>query len=369
MRGAKPWFDGHDQPRVPLLGELDERKPATWECYIDLAADHGIDAFIWDWYWYDGEPALHEALEDGFLRARNRDRVKFSVMWTNHPWTRVYPTLHTDGTDGWAHLRDAPDVTLEDAWRSLSYLTSRYFHQTNYWRLNGRPVLAVWTPESLIRKHGIEDTRALFDELRAMARRMGHDGIHLHAPLVRERHGDLEALGFDSYGFYTSLPQAAGLQENASLPDFEQAIDHSRDVLWPEADARSALPMFPNANPGWDTTPRLLRNYQPAAGPVDPTWPGKTYWGDPVMFVNETPAGFRRFVQAAIEFVQARPEQPQVVTLGCWNEFTEGHYLLPDTRFGYGMLQALAEARTGERVRSPNDWTHDFFGVEGPAAY
>src|SRR5512133_2584881 len=52
-RAARPWFPGHQQPRTPLLGELDESKPETWERYNELAAMHGVDAVIWDWYWSD----------------------------------------------------------------------------------------------------------------------------------------------------------------------------------------------------------------------------------------------------------------------------------------------------------------------------
>jgi hypothetical protein len=36
MRGARPWFPGHHQPRTPLLGELDERDPATWVTGIGI---------------------------------------------------------------------------------------------------------------------------------------------------------------------------------------------------------------------------------------------------------------------------------------------------------------------------------------------
>ena len=35
---------------------------------------------------------------------------------------------------------------------------------------------------------------------------------------------------------------------------------------------------------------------------------------------------------------------PRIITIACFNEWSEGHYLLPDNRFGYGMLEALAEA-------------------------
>ena len=92
IRSARPWFEGHQQPRTPLLGELDESKPSTWETYNRLCKQSGIDVLIWDWYWYDGKPCLHEALENGFLESSNNKDVKFACMWTNHPWYVLYPT-------------------------------------------------------------------------------------------------------------------------------------------------------------------------------------------------------------------------------------------------------------------------------------
>jgi hypothetical protein len=50
VKAARPWFPGHFQPRRPVLGELDERLPGTWEVYNRLAAANGIDAWIFDWY-------------------------------------------------------------------------------------------------------------------------------------------------------------------------------------------------------------------------------------------------------------------------------------------------------------------------------
>ena len=51
---------------------------------INAAADHGVNVFIFDWYWYDGMPFLEGHLNDGYLKARNNDRVKFYLMWANH---------------------------------------------------------------------------------------------------------------------------------------------------------------------------------------------------------------------------------------------------------------------------------------------
>ena len=49
IRSARPWFEGHQQPRTPLLGELDESLPSTWEVYNRLCKSSGIDVLLWDW--------------------------------------------------------------------------------------------------------------------------------------------------------------------------------------------------------------------------------------------------------------------------------------------------------------------------------
>ena len=65
-------------------------------------------------------------------------------------------------------------------------------------------------------------------------------------------------------------------------------------------------------------------------------------WPGTVIVVNETPSAFEALVQAALAYLNQRPQIRPVLTIGCWNEWTEGHYLLPDTRLGYGMARALA---------------------------
>lgn len=67
VKEARPRFADHAQPHVPAWGYEDERDPAVMARKIDAAADHGIDAFIFDWYYYDGRPFLNRALDEGFL--------------------------------------------------------------------------------------------------------------------------------------------------------------------------------------------------------------------------------------------------------------------------------------------------------------
>ena len=97
MKYATPRFPGHRQPRVPLWGYQDEADPAVMAQKIDAAANAGIDTFVFDWYWYDG-PYLERALDEGFLQAPNRNRMKFALMWANHDWTDKHPVGYDGAT-------------------------------------------------------------------------------------------------------------------------------------------------------------------------------------------------------------------------------------------------------------------------------
>jgi hypothetical protein len=84
VRTAAAKFAGHNWPRKPLWGYCNEADSQVMEKQIDAAADHGVNVFIYDWYWYDDRPFLEQCLNDGYLKARNNNRVKFYLMWANH---------------------------------------------------------------------------------------------------------------------------------------------------------------------------------------------------------------------------------------------------------------------------------------------
>jgi hypothetical protein len=69
VKAARPRFPGHDQPKAPLWGYQDESDPRVMAQKIAAAADHGIHAFIFDWYYYDDGPFLERTVDQGFLRA------------------------------------------------------------------------------------------------------------------------------------------------------------------------------------------------------------------------------------------------------------------------------------------------------------
>ena len=50
LKDARPRFARHRQPRVPALGYVDESDSEVMAVEIDLAADHGIDVFVFDFF-------------------------------------------------------------------------------------------------------------------------------------------------------------------------------------------------------------------------------------------------------------------------------------------------------------------------------
>lgn len=338
LRSARPWFEGHQQPRGPLLGELDESKPSTWERYNTIARQHGVDALIWDWYWYDGKPALHEALENGFLLANNRDDVKFACMWTNHPWYILFPTLQTNGVPSYPPSYAPPDQDINTCWQSMTYIISRYFHYPNYWKINGHPVLCIWDPNHLEKSIGLAAVKKLFSDLRNFARQLGYKDIHFHSSGYYSVNS--VEMGFDTAGSYNPLSWAADRYQpkDHELCDYEVAAADVAFKIWQEEHDSFKLPYIPAVAPGWDSTPRYIARHPRPEKPDRSTWPGCT------IFKNENPAAFKAFMQAAFVYLNKFKDVPPIVTVACWNEWTEGHYILPDNRFGYGMLDALAEA-------------------------
>ena len=341
-RGARPRFEGHHQPRTPLLGELDEREPATWTRYNRLLNAAGVDTLIWDWYWLDGKPVLHEALEEGYLRSQHQG--KFAVMWTNAVWPIFMQTMHVDGTSSWPFVIESQD-SPEETWRSLAYIVSRYLHLPNYMRLpNGDPFLVIYDTARLEAALTTSGVQALFADLRAFARKCGHESIHIHASqgVVSvldgfANFGRLAEMGYDSYGLYNPIV-IAGMHrpdEEGSVLDYGVLAADTVSKVWPTVDELSELPFLPCVSSGWDNSPRFPR--------PDPS----TRRRGGFIAVDETPAAFEALMRAAIGFVGDRPEVPPVVLIGCLNEFTEGAYLLPDTRNGYGMLEAVSRSLDG----------------------
>ena len=177
---AKPKYEGHRQPRVPLCGYLDEASPKTQEKIIKTALKYGVNTFIFDWYWYEGRPFLESVLNDGFLKAKNNRKMKFYLMWANHTHTAyINPDEPDKNKVYWKG-----ETSAEDFDRFTDHIIKDYFSQPNYYTIDGKPVFAIYEVGTFVNgMGGMENARKALDRFRDKCVKAGLKGVHLQAIL------------------------------------------------------------------------------------------------------------------------------------------------------------------------------------------
>ena len=336
VKQAQPRFPGHVQPHIPLWGYEDEADPAIFARKIDAAADHGIDCFIYDWFWYQGGPFLHRALEEGYMQAPNRDRLRFALMWANQDWWDLYPAALDRDYD--VLLSGTVTRTIFDA--ACDYVIARFFSHPGYWKLEGCPYFSIYELSHLVNDlGGMAATQEALDGFRAKVRAAGFPDLHLNAVLW-----GLQTLPADSAaGSGPTLAATLGVQSVTTyswshhmdltpFPEIEygQAAGQMRS-FWQKTAAEYGIPYHPNVSMGWDASSRT----DPASPFVAGHYP---YF--PVL-VNNTPDAFAASLQEAKDFLSTRPAAERIAVINAWNEWTESSYLEPDTVHGMAYLEAV----------------------------
>ncbi|MBS0662149.1 MAG: glycoside hydrolase family 99-like domain-containing protein [Verrucomicrobia bacterium] len=339
LKSAIPRFRGHRLPLRPTWGCFDESDPKWAAREIDLAADHGVDVFIFDWYWYSGVRLMEEALERGFLRAPNRRRLKFALMWANHHWADYFPAPFDQPWNSWLPIRHTP----RDLTRVVDYAVENYFRQPNYWRVEDRLFFSLFQAEWLVEQlGGIEATRREFRKIDRRLAAAGLPAMHWNAmtwgagPVAK-----LKAAGFHSTTTYNvtsdGRPKGGMVQQYPAV-----MAEHGRK--WREL-AAAPLPHCPVVTMGWDVTMRCVQKLRWPFPPSKRT--GNHDYPYCHLVVGNTPRRFGRLCCQARAFAESDPRRPYAVFVNAWNEWTEASYLLPEKRYGLAYLRELKKAFLG----------------------
>lgn len=342
VRHATPRFNGHRQPLEPLWGYEDEAQPEVMAKKIDAAADHAVDAFIFDWYWYNDGPFLQNALDKGFLNAANNSRVKFALMWANHDWCDIHPIRYPVNTAVTPDVLYPGAITWQTWMQIVEHCIENYFTHPSYWRIEGKPYFSFYELTKLLESFGgIEGTRHALDYMRQRAREHGIDGLHLNAvvwnnPILPQEKSVVDPaelvmqLGFDSVTSYVWIHH----MDLDPFPrvDYRQAFTRYLDY-WEKAQRTFSLPYYPNVTVGWDSSPRTVQSdrFENHGYPFTS------------ILANNTPEHFRQALQATRDRLLASGSALKIISLNAWNEWTEGSYLEPDTDDGFARLEAIRD--------------------------
>ncbi|MCQ2378812.1 MAG: glycoside hydrolase family 99-like domain-containing protein [Victivallaceae bacterium] len=327
-------YPDHPVPIKPLMGYYDETEPENAEKEIALAADAGLDVFLYDWYCYDGEVIMQEALDEGFLRARNRDKMKFALMWCYHDRYNRFRAIIDDPGEKLI----ARAGTADEFRKCFSIVLEKYLARPEYWRKDGHPFFSIFNAMEFVAKMGgPEKVKALFDEADAQAAAKGLPSIHWNAMHIKSPAvPTLVQAGFDSCAAYNitchDLPDyKERFARGDQLFDYREVAEIHR-TFWKSFDG-SPLQYFPTVTRGWDCSARC-RNEEPFP------WRLGLYPYVGIVRGN-TPELFRELLADAKKRAENDPAGPGVVIINAWNEYTEGCWLVPDENLGDASLQAV----------------------------
>lgn len=86
---AKPLFEGHVQPKVPLNNnyyDLLDDGVKIWQA--ETAKKYGIYGFCYYHYWFNGKLLLEKPMEQ--MLKNHKIDIPFCICWANEAWTKAW---------------------------------------------------------------------------------------------------------------------------------------------------------------------------------------------------------------------------------------------------------------------------------------
>lgn len=325
-------YPGHYWNRKPLWGTVNEADPAVMSMEINEATKHGVNVFIFDWYWYDGRPFMETTLDSGFLKADNVNKMKFYLMWANHDVVNTWDTRLNKINDG--NVIWTGKVSRDEFEKICKRNIEKYFKLPKYYKIDGKPVFMIYdVPQLITGLGGIEQTAAALKWFKGETIKAGFPGLELQLTMWSI---NVNYSGFD--GSKTKNPENAFVKKlgftSATHYQFVHFTNVNDDYLniidrakkeWTRIDTAFTLKYYPHVSIGWDNSPRT---------------------GQSAVVKNNTPANFAKALQMAKDYVDAHPHQAPLITINSWNEWTETSYLEPDNVYGY--LDAVKKVFGGD---------------------
>ncbi|WP_423818464.1 glycoside hydrolase family 99-like domain-containing protein [Salinimicrobium sp. TIG7-5_MAKvit] len=333
---AKPLFKGHEQPKLPSnLGFYDLRLAEARAAQAKLAKENGIDGFIYYQYWFGNGKMLLERPAEEMLRDREPD-FPFCFCWANETWKGIW------------HGVDNPEVLIEQTYNGengyrqyFTYLLP-FFKDSRYIKVDSKPMFHIYRVEDI---PDFDNFSKIFNE---EARKNGFKGIYIISTIV----ADVEKIVARD-----DIDGQVGL-------DIFHRMRYNQDLLFPKNKfftklERKIKKKIGHTNKIGERQKPLIFDYKKGVSKLNVEFPHKKYiscvfpnWDNSprsgkksLIFKNSNPNAWQEHLQVAVDELVKNPRNPPFVFIKSWNEWAEGNYLEPDTRYGMQWLEAVANVK------------------------
>ena len=345
VREAKPLFEGHNQPRVPLNNnyyDLSDIETLKWQCRI--AKEYGIYGFCMYHYWFNGHLLLEKPME--MLLAHPEIDIKYCISWANHDWT-----------DAWKASNRQPKVLIahnfddEKDWVDHFNYLLPFFKDPRYMTENNKPLMVIYIP-NIIRK-----LKKMLDVWSQMARDNGFDGLtFIYQSAASSSDNSWDHSLFD-YGVEMN-PGYVGLanrQKNSSF--FPKLMKYSHEIKRFLHIRRSLLPqkkITEVSKADYDYTWQRILELRPISNAPKMIPCAFTDWDNTprhkergYLFQGVSPDKFKSYFKQLIDNTKKYYDTDMIFVFA-WNEWAEGGYLEPDEKNGFAFLEAIKECLSEE---------------------
>ncbi len=299
--------------RQPVIGWYKEGEPDVTDWEIKYALEHGISYFMHCWYRKEGnagKPLIteYDHVMKSYKTCRFGNQMKFMLNWVNS---------ENRGISG-----------LDDLMNNIFPEFLKYFKESNYVKIDNKPVLGIYGPTSFITEMGGEA-----NALKAIQA--------LNQKCIDAGFAGIMVWGQFCWGSSTSVDQPlknAGMEYIYAyhVPTFGQVMSGSSDTYtaseiivghktyWKNQAQYASLPNILTVSMGWNSAPWGYMT-------------SKKMW-------RLTPAEYKSVLQEAKNAMDAYPQDKihsKMLLLDNWNEYGEGHYIFPTRQYAFGYLDAI----------------------------
>lgn len=334
LKKAKPLFDGHYQPRVPLnenYYNLLDTKVQIWQS--DIAQKHGIYGFCYYHYWFDGHMLLEKPAEN--MLKEPKITIPFCFCWANENWTKAW--VNSQST-----VLIAQNYGGREEWIRHFYYFLPFFKDSRYIKEGNKPFFVIYRPEL------IDKISEMLDCWKEEAKKNGFDGMVFAFQTPSYRLSKTYNPNLFDYGIEYQ-PTFANMALHQNFPilrkmkrEFDLYLEKHLHL-----DARSSLATkvkFSDYDKVWNEIVHFHpQNPKEIAGAfVD--WDNTPRRGHKGMvFTGANPEKFGMYIKQQVFNIQKNYSNPYLFIFA-WNEWTEGGYLEPDEKFHYRYLEEFSRA-------------------------
>jgi len=302
-----PWVPIKAFPeREPVLGWYDEGSDAVMQQQLDWMQSNAIDFVVFDWYFIDGRKVAMEHALAAYMRAPNRTKTKFSVLWANH---------------------SGMPKNLVDWQVMVAYWVKNYFSRPEFLRINGRPVVFIFSADEFRKQAEVFGTtpKKLLDRAQEIAKEVGYPGIDFVAgtgayiSMVQNTAKDAGYSAFSAYNYHQGPIPPLNLPSHSYTE-----LDQGYRAHWRRFLEKGDLPLIVPMTSGWDK--------RPWGGSKDPLHDNSM----------PSPDEFEAHLVAAKSFMDSNPRLTRSMgVICCWNEYGEGSYIEPTKVQGFAFLEKV----------------------------